>query len=226
MILFILSFTLYIIALIFFAWHAFVTQEVFWQILFALLTVSGVFVLCKTTWTFFTSILSRMRFVSTLKRLARKKYTSVELNILHHPLLSFFKTYPGSDLILKVNEKNYHIKFFPHFIKKSIVHIVDEKTAIFSKQWALVSRHIKFAPNQVLYGQDIPVRPPSEELMDHQKRILLQFEKDACDKVILISPRCYQMTCVKNNGRDIIDNGYVWNKDITFWYQKAFLNRL
>lgn len=220
MILFILSFTLYLIALIFFAWHAFVTQEVFWQILFALLTVSGAFAFVKSTWTQLSSIFSRLCFVARLKRLARKEYASVELNILHSPLLSFFKTYPGSDLILKVNEKNYHIKFFPHFIKKHIVHIVDEKTAIFSKMWAVFSPDRKYAPNSVV------TQPPAEELMERKKNICLRFEEDAYDKIILISPRCYRISCTKSNGKDIIDNGYVWNKDITFWYQKSFLKQL
>lgn len=121
----ILTFILYLVVLGFISWHAILTHAVIWQLLAIVLATIGAYILFKCMWTWLTSIVSRLFFCAKLKRWA--KNNDVECTFLHSPLLSFFKVYPGEDIVLETCQKEYRIKFFPHFIKKSIVHIVNEK---------------------------------------------------------------------------------------------------
>ena len=213
----VLTFTLYLIALVFTSWYAILTHTLIWQLLAALLAIAGVYILFKCMWTWLTSIISRLRFCAKLKRWA--KNNDGECTFLHSPLVSFLKVYPGEDIILKTKEKEYRIKFFPYFTKKSIVHILNEKEAAVSKQWALFFNiHHYAATSNIGVG-----KPLKEEMLDHNKKICLEFENTGADRVVIISPTCYRVSCVNGNHNDIVDNDYNWKNEILFWYQNSFI---
>lgn len=214
-----LGITLYLAALTFAGWRAFLTQDAIWQFISVLLAVVGIFILLKCIWTWVSSICSRLRFCAKLKRWA--KNNDAEFISAHSPMLSFFKAYKGTDVILKTTEKNYCIKFFPFFTKKSILHVVDENQAVFSKQWALFFTAHRYAAGSAGVG-----RPLQEEMMQRKKKISLIFDETPGEKIVIISPTCYKASCVTDNHAETIDNNYTWNKEITFWYQKSFFKHL
>ena len=70
--------------------------------------------------------------------------------------------------------------------------------------------------------------------MKRNKRISLALEDPGSDvppkvqeqNIILISPTCYRMSCVRGNRREIVDNDYAWVDGSVFWYQKDFFRFL
>ena len=215
----ILTFLLYLAVLTFAGWRAFLTQDAIWQFVSVLLAAAGILVLLKCVWTWVFSICSRLRFCAKLKHWAENN--DAEYVSVHSPMLSFFKAYEGADIILKTAKKHYCIKFFPFFTKKSILHIIDENGAFFSKQWALFFTAHRYAAGSVGVG-----RPLQEEMMQHKKRVALIFDEAPGEKIIIISPTCYKASCVVDNHVETIDNNYTWKNEIAFWYQKSFFKFL
>ena len=218
MLFFIITFCLYLLALLASTWLALATSGVFWEIVAILLWVAGGFILLRTLWNVVYSVLSRLSFCAKLKKYAEKNgfsYTEVR-----HPLRSFFKVYAGEDILLDTGEKSFRIKFFPYFIRKRIVHIMNEKEAILSKQWAL------FFVNNRFYVPSGRGRSLTEEMMERKKKIDLSFPEENGTPLLLLSPTCYKITCVRGNTREPIDNDYLYGGRIRIYYQKAFFTCL
>ncbi len=214
MLFFIVTFCLYLIALVASSILALTSSGIFWEIAAILLGVAGGFVLLRTVWNILYSVLSRLSFCAKLKRYADKNrfsYTQV-----HHPLRSFFKVYAGEDILLEVGREVIRIKFFPYFIRKHILHIVNEKEAVFSKQWAL------FFHAKQYYLPSGRGRALTEEMMQRSKKIDLAFPEENGIPLLLLSPTCYKITCVRGNTREPIDNDYLYGGRIRVYYQKAF----
>lgn len=220
MIFFFLTFLLYLVLLAFAGFRSFLTHGIGWQITTAILAAAGIFVLFKYLWTRLFSILSRLRFCAKLKRWAKEN--QAEYATVRSPLASFFQVYAGEDIRLKTAKKEYRIKFFPYFVKKSIVHIVNDKEVLLAKQWALF-----FVAHR--YGATAGIglgRPLPEEMLNHKKSLCLSFGEEAAgEKIVVISPSCYKITCVNGNSKEVIDNDYVWSA-MSFWFQKQFFRLL
>ena len=219
----VLSVILYLIALGFSGWFALLSHKTGWQVLAGILAVAGAFVLVKSLWTVLSSVISRLRFYSGLRR--RAEQSGMVYTRLHAPLASFFRVYAGADVLLQSSGRTLRIKFFPHFTKKYLVHIADAGHAVFSRQWALL--FVARDASGTGFGRG---RPLSEELMKRNKRISLALEDPGSDvppkvqeqNIILISPTCYRMSCVRGNRWEIVDNDYAWVDGSVFWYQKDF----
>ena len=198
-------------------YYALITHSTLWLVLSAVLFAFGAWLLWCRLYGCVRSILSRRRFVRKIKRLTAERNQTVSLS--HKPSRAFFKVYHGEDLIITTAEKTYHLKFFPHFTRKKNVHIIDLHRAVFSRPWALV------APRRVYGMASIAF---TESLFEHGKKIDLTFDanEDGAERVVIISPSCHQLTCVKANGRDVIDNGYRFQNDVTFYFQDSFLGYL
>lgn len=197
-----------------------VTHSIFWSVVSVFATIALGFTLWFTLWNRIRAILARRRFCKKIKHLARKNgYT---LSFSNAPRKAFFKAYAGEDLILTTKEKTYYLKFFPYFTRKKNIHIIDCHHALFAKPWALVVFRHHYGPG---VGGTIAL---TESLFDRAKKINLDFGEceDSAERVIIISPSCHSLTCVKTNGRDVIDNAYRLEDGSAFWYQDSFLTYL
>lgn len=216
MILFIVTLIIYFIVTAVMHWSALLTNEIFWKLLVAfILTYIAVKVITVALQCIF-ACLSRLSFYKKLKRYAEEN--GYQFTQLHHPLRAFFKVYAGADIILDGYRRHIPIKFFPHFIRGKIVHIVSRDKVSFSKPWGLVVPRptARFVHKSALY----------DELAGYCKKIDLSPSEEGETTVVVISPSCYKMTCVSDNRKDVVDNGYEWGDDLVFWYQKAFFKFL
>ena len=196
---------------------ALITHSTLWLVLSAVLFAFGAWLLWCRLYGCARSILARRRFIRRINRLASERHVTVSLS--HKPSRAFFKVYRGEDLIITTVEKTYHLKFFPHFTRKKNVHIIDLHRAVFSRPWALVAPERHYGMASVAF---------TESLFEHKKKINLTFDadEDGVERVVIISPSCHSLTCVKANGRDVIDNGYRFRNSITFYFQDSFLGYL
>lgn len=193
------------------------THSTFWLVfsVFAMLVLG--FILWCTVWNRVRSILSRHRFCAKIKRFARKN--GYVCSFSHTPKKAFFKAYAGEDLILSTDQKTYYLKFFPYFTRKKIISVLDEYSAAFSKPFALV-QPAGGGGYAMPHGKVF-----TENLFERKKAINLSFgeAKDKGECIVIVSPACHKMTCVRANKCDVIDNGYRFENDITFYFQDAFL---
>ena len=105
----VLSVILYLIALGFSGWFALLSHKTGWQVLAGILAVAGAFVLVKSLWTVLSSVISRLRFCSGLRR--RAEQSGMVYTRLHAPLASFFRVYAGADVLLQSSGRTPRIKF-------------------------------------------------------------------------------------------------------------------
>lgn len=202
----------YLIVLVVCYLTSMLTSAIFWRVSAVFLGIAAAWVLWRAIWDGLRSMLSRLLFCARLKKHAEEhhyRYTT-----LHHPLRAFFRVYPGADIVLEDGERSFCIKFFPGFIRKKIVHIQDEKHAVLARQWALF-----FNKPGYMTGEG----RMAEEVLHRNGRIDLTFEEDGGTPIVLLSPTCYKMTCVRDNRREVVDNDYLYGGRIRFYCQKGFL---
>lgn len=89
----VLSVILYLIALGFSGWFALLSHKTGWQVLAGILAVAGAFVLVKSLWTVLSSVISRLRFYSGLRR--RAEQSGMVSRACMHRLLPFSGCMPG-----------------------------------------------------------------------------------------------------------------------------------
>ncbi len=192
-------------------------HETIWIVLFAIGAGICALLLFLGTLHRARAAISRLRFKSELRRLARR--AGGECHFLHSPLRSFFFLYAGADIVITNGEKKYAIKFFPRFIKNYTVHIEDEKTAYFSKSIALLWQSGR--RHTIWSGVGNAVE---NEFSFGKRKINLHMDEEG-ERIILLSPTCRKITATVANRAEAVDNGYEW-QGMTFWYQKSFFKFL
>ena len=215
MLFFAITMVIYLIALLVCYLASMLTSAVFWYVTGVFVGVTAAWILWQAVSRGLYSMLSRLSFCAKLKRYAEKNryaYTAC-----HHPLRSFFKTYAGADIRLEANGKTLCIKFFPGFIHKKLVHIQDEEHAVLSKKWALFFHKPGYVEGE---GR------MSEEILHRSRRIDLTFTGENGTPAVILSPACYGATCVCGSRREAVDNDYLYNHRIRFYYQKDFFKCL
>ena len=121
MILSILGIGIHLVVFAIGCWYFALTHSTVWGILVFLLAIIGVYILSKSLWTVSRSILSRLRFCSSLKQWA--KNNDYECSFLRRAWVPFFKAYSGEDIVLKSEQKAITLSFFP-ISQKSISSIL------------------------------------------------------------------------------------------------------
>lgn len=166
------------------------------------------------------SVCSRLTFCIKLKKAATSKgFTYQSKNSI---LLPFFKSYKGEDIVIKKGFRTIRLKFFPKMITKWFVHIEDEHKALIYKKVVLFGTNL--AGRSTFHTSN--GRAITGKLFERPIKIDLEFNGKNDNDIIIISPKCYEMTCIKGNAKQIVDSGYVYNKKHKFYYQKSFLDYL
>ncbi len=199
-------------------WAQAVSHDTFWIVMAALMAVTALYILWRATWTKLSSILARLAFCARLRRYAKKNGFRYER--VHSPLRSFRKVYAGEDVRLSRGEEIYRIKFFPYYIKRYTVHLVDAKRAQFAKDLDTIARG-QYALGRLLWGPKVL----TGRMLERERDVDLTFPEGEGKPVVLTYTR-FKMTCVNKNSRDVVDSGYVWQNGITFWDQATFFRFL
>ncbi len=200
-----------------FAWLALLSHATFYKLLAGLAAVIFFYLLFVRVWRMGYCALSRLRLCRKLRKFSTRNGWEIEW--LHAPLISFFKSYSGADAILRTREKTVHLKFFPYTVHKKIVHIVDREHVVFSKQWALM-----FAP----MGGRRAGMPGSgvvaEEMLPRKRVANLAFDTTEGECIWVISPNPHRMSAVAGTGHTVetVDNGYRWNGELFYDSRAVF----
>ena len=176
----------------------------------------GVVLFIRVMWV----IAVRIRFCSRLKKMCKEK--GYAYNKCNSPVKAFFKVYGGEDIVISRREKVIRLKFFPGFTSKWFIHIENERKARFYKRFIFVGVNIKGrAQGGNFLGGKGSIS--SDGLFGYNKRIDLSFSKDNYENIVIISPKCNDMTIVEGNSKQTVGSGIAYGKS-KLYYQKDFPN--
>ena len=166
-----------------------------------------------------SSILCRMNFCHKVKKLAKEK--GYEYKEVKNPYLSLFTVYGGEDIVLSKRENVIRLKFFQTGISKHFIHITNEKEARFSKRMAYIGFVRAKAPGRPYVGGKEWVK--WGEFFALNKKINLEFSKDLSENIVIVSPKCIDLSCVEGNSKKTVGSGQeLFGKKI--YFQKDFLS--
>lgn len=167
-----------------------------------------------------SAMISRLSFCRRLKRIAESNgytYTAVR-----HPIVPFFCSKTGEDIILTRRERVVRLKLFPGFTSRWFLHLQTDGTVFFFKKMGMVGGNIKGG------ALGVPVsggngRVLSRNVIKFKKKADLSFTKDIGECIVIISPKCIDMTCVSGNTCQVVGSGQPFGK-CRLYFQKDFLN--
>ena len=189
--------------------------------LYIVLMSFGFFFLLRGVLIGISSVISRKMFCRRLKKMCKDKgYDYKEIN---SPIKAFFTVYGGEDIVISRRERVIRLKFFQGFVSKWFVHIENERVARIFKRLAFVGGNIKMSAYGGVNYSGSKGKVVSDTFLKFKKKIDLSFSKDNFENIVIISPKCYDMTVVEGNSKQTVGSGScIFNSKI--YYQMDFLS--
>ena len=150
---------------------------------------------------FIRALAGRIGYYSALKKYCRQNGGNIKKN---NPLLrSLFRAYPGYDIEMELPGRGYGIKFFPKCRKNRRILIEDGNRACLLKNTGVMGVSWRGS----LPGVRTLTPDVITEVIARRIKIDLSGTKPGFDSILLFSPKCRSVSCVKKAERADAYNG-------------------